>query len=103
MLQRELGVQKALAASEMELGEFLKEMVCCELCWGAGVTALQAPAVFPSRQALQGARLVENWLPPLQGAAVCRYLHAASSPGQEKNLLALLSLWVGWLHCLFLI
>lgn len=34
MFQRELGVQKALAASKMELGEFMKEMVCCERCWG---------------------------------------------------------------------
>lgn len=58
---------KALSASEMELGELVKEVVCPELCCGAGLTALQAPSVLLPPQVLQGACRLENWSPGLRG------------------------------------
>lgn len=64
MFQRELGLQKALAAFKMELGEFMKEMVCHELCCGGWshcpAGPLCAPILTGTVGSLRGGKLVSS-------------------------------------------
>lgn len=74
-------MQRALAASKMKLGEFMKELVCSKFGgWShCPVGLLRAPISTGTAGTLRGRKLVASvtggvWV---VAAAVCRYLHTA--------------------------